>query len=138
MVRLGDIADISQRWSENDPSRSWFNGEPAAVVTVNNLTTESILDITEYVRSYIAAYNARGGNTRIEVIRDSSTVLNQRIDLLVNNGIIGFILVVLFLALFLNIRLAFWVALAIPVSFMGMFLFAGYMGVTINVVSLLG
>ncbi|MGB1123117.1 MAG: efflux RND transporter permease subunit, partial [Flavobacteriales bacterium] len=138
VVRLGDIADISQRWSESDPSRSWFNGEPAAVVTVNNLTTESILDITEYVRDYIAAYNEREGNTRIEVIRDSSTVLNQRIDLLVNNGIIGFFLVVLFLALFLNIRLAFWVALAIPVSFMGMFLFAGYMGVTINVVSLFG
>ncbi len=138
VVRLGDVAEIQQQWSENDPSRNWFNGQPAAVVTVNNLTTESILDITEYVRKYIAAYNERGGNMRIEVIRDASTVLNQRIDLLVNNGVIGFLLVVLFLALFLNIRLAFWVALAIPVSFMGMFLLAGYMGVTINVISLFG
>lgn len=138
VVRLGDIAEIRQQWSENDPSRTWFNGQPAAVITVNNLTSESILDITDYVRKYIAAYNERGGATRIEVIRDSSTVLNQRIDLLVNNGVIGFLLVILFLALFLNIRLAFWVALAIPVSFMGMFLLAGYMGVTINVISLFG
>ena len=138
VVRLGDIAEVQQQWSENDPTRNWFNGAPAAVITVNNLTSESILDITEYVRNYIEAYNARGATTRIEVIRDSSTVLNQRIDLLVNNGIIGFLLVVLFLALFLNIRLAFWVALAIPVSFMGMFLFAGQMGVTINVISLFG
>ena len=138
VVRLGDIAEIQQQWSENDPTRNWFNGEPAAVITVNNLTSESILDITEYVRNYIEAYNARGAATRIEVIRDSSTVLNQRIDLLVSNGIIGFLLVVLFLALFLNIRLAFWVALAIPVSFMGMFLLADQMGVTINVISLFG
>lgn len=138
VVRLGDIAKVEQRWAENDPSRNWFNGEPAAVITVNNLTTESILDITAYVREYIKQYNEQNSATRIEVIRDSSTVLNQRIDLLVNNGIIGFFLVILFLALFLNIRLAFWVALAIPVSFMGMFLFAGAMGVTINVISLFG
>jgi multidrug efflux pump subunit AcrB len=47
-------------------------------------------------------------------------------------------LVLLFLALFLNVRVAFWVALAIPVSFMGMFLFAAQLGVTINVISLFG
>lgn len=138
VVRLGDIAEVNQQWAENDPSRNWFNGQPAAVITVNNLTSESILDITDYVREYIAAYNAKESPTRIEVIRDASTVLNQRIDLLVNNGVIGFLLVLLFLALFLDIRLAFWVALAIPVSFMGMFLLADQMGVTINVISLFG
>ena len=63
-------------------------------------------------------------------------VLNQRIDLLVNNGVIGFLLVLLFLALFLNLRLAFWVALAIPVSFAGMFVFANMAGITINVITL--
>ena len=47
-------------------------------------------------------------------------------------------MVVILLALFLNIRLAFWVALAIPVSFAGMFIFAGMAGVTINVISLFG
>ena len=39
------------------------------------------------------AFNARGGDPRLEVIVDMSIVLNQRIDLLVNNGIVGFILV---------------------------------------------
>ena len=138
VVRLRDVAVVVDRWAENDPSRNWFNGEPAAVITVNNLNSESILDITEDVRTYIAAYNRRDSATRLEVIRDSSTVLNQRIDLLVNNGVIGFFLVLLFLALFLNVRVAFWVALAIPVSFMGMFLFAAQFGVTINVISLFG
>ena len=104
--------------------------------------TESILDVTELVRQYMAAYNAQaqevGTGLQLDVIRDSSVVLNQRIDLLVNNGVVGFILVVILLALFLNIRLAFWVALAIPVSFAGMFIFAGMVGVTINVISLFG
>lgn len=138
VVRLDDIAQVQNQWADGDPSRNWFNGAPAAVVTVNNLNSESILDITAYIRNYIEAYNERGAETRIEVIRDSSVVLNQRIDLLVNNGIVGFLLVVLFLALFLNLRLAFWVALAIPVSFAGMFLFAAQVGITINVVSLFG
>ena len=138
VVRLGDVANVVDQWAENDPSRNWFNGAPAAVVTVNNLNSESILDITADVRAYISAYNKRVGATQLEVIRDSSTVLNQRIDLLVKNGVIGFLLVLLFLALFLNIRLAFWVALAIPVSFMGMFLLAAQVGITINVISLFG
>ena len=141
-VRLSDVAEVRDRWADNDPSRNWFNGRPAVVVTVNNLTTESILEVTELVRTYIKGYNAQadavGTGLRIDVIRDSSVVLNQRIDLLVNNGVVGFILVVLLLALFLNIRLAFWVALAIPVSFAGMFIFAGAAGVTINVISLFG
>jgi len=142
VVRLSDVAEVRDRWAENDPSRNWYNGAPAVVVTVNNLTSESILDVTALVRSYIEGYNTQaeevGTGLTLDIIRDSSVVLNQRIDLLVNNGVVGFLLVVILLALFLNIRLAFWVALAIPVSFAGMFIFAGMLGVTINVISLFG
>ena len=142
VVRLSDVAQVHDRWADNDPSRSWYNGQPSVVVTVNNLTTESILEVTELARNYITAYNEQaeevGTGLHLDIIRDSSVVLNQRIDLLVNNGVIGFLLVVILLALFLNIRLAFWVALAIPVSFAGMFIFAGMAGVTINVISLFG
>ena len=142
VVRLSDVAVVQDRWADNDPSRSWYNGMPSVVVTVNNLTTESILDVTELVRQYIEAYNLQaeevGTGLKLDIIRDSSVVLNQRIELLVNNGVVGFLLVILLLALFLNIRLAFWVALAIPVSFAGMFIFAGMAGVTINVISLFG
>ena len=142
VVRLSDVAEVRDRWAENDPSRNWYNGAPAVVVTVNNLTSESILDVTAFVRSYIEGYNTQaeevGTGLTLDIIRDSSVVLNQRIDLLVNNGVVGFLLVVILLALFLNIRLAFWVALAIPVSFAGMFIFAGMLGVTINVISLFG
>ena len=138
IVRLSDIANVHERWVETDPSRNWFNGKQAVAITVNNLPSESILNVVEKVRAYMDAYNENNKGLQLDVVVDMSIILNQRIDLLVNNGIIGFILVLIFLALFLNVRLAFWVALAIPVSFAGMFIFAGMAGVTINVISLFG
>ncbi|MAO45937.1 MAG: hypothetical protein CL823_02190 [Crocinitomicaceae bacterium] len=138
IVRLSDVADVNEKWVETDPSRNWFNGEQAVAITVNNLSSESILDVVDKVRAYMDAYNESNSDMQLNVVVDMSIVLNQRINLLVNNGIVGFILVMIFLALFLNTRLAFWVALAIPVSFAGMFIFAGMIGVTINVISLFG
>ncbi|MGY8888149.1 MAG: efflux RND transporter permease subunit, partial [Flavobacteriales bacterium] len=138
IIRLSDVAEVRNRWADNDPTRNWYNGNPSVSITVNSLNSESILDVTEYVRAYVKAFNDREDVLEINIVRDQSVVLNQRIDLLVNNGIIGFLLVLLFLALFLNLRLAFWVALAIPVSFAGMFMFADMAGITINVVSLFG
>ena len=138
IIRLSDVAEVKNRWADSDPTRNWYNGKPSVSITVNSLNSESILDVTQYVRAYTQAFNDREDVLEINIVRDQSVVLNQRIDLLVNNGIIGFLLVLLFLALFLNLRLAFWVALAIPVSFAGMFMFADMAGITINVVSLFG
>jgi multidrug efflux pump subunit AcrB len=138
VIRLADVANVEDKWNENDPSRNWYNGNVSTVVTVNNLVEEDILDITDNVKEYIISYNENHQDIQLDIIRDGSITLTQRIDLLVNNGVVGFLLVVFFLALFLNFRLAFWVALAIPVSFAGMFIFANLMGVTLNVISLFG
>jgi len=54
---------------------------------------------------------------------------------LINNGISGVLLVLVFLSLFLNPRMAFWVAAGFPVSFLGMFIIANLTGVTINIIS---
>lgn len=138
VIRLSDVADVVDQWSEDNPSRNWFNGKPAAVVTINNLIEEDILSITDKVNEYIENYNETNSSVQLYVIRDGSVVLRQRIELLTSNGIQGFVLVVLILALFLNVRLAFWVALSIPVSFAGLFILAQFTGVTINVISLFG
>ncbi len=138
VIRLADIAEVKDKWSEDAPSRNTFNGKPAVVVNVSNLVGENLLFITDHVKNYIDSWNEAGNEVRLDIIDDRSVVLQQRIDLLANNGIIGFILVVIILALFLNIRLAFWVALAIPVSFAGMFIIANMIGITINVVTLFG
>jgi len=138
VIRLSDVANVEDKWNENDPSRNWYNSNVSTVVTVNNLVEEDILDITDNVKEYIISYNENHQDIQLDIIRDGSVTLTQRIDLLVNNGVVGFLLVVFFLALFLNFRLAFWVALAIPVSFAGMFIIANLMGVTLNVISLFG
>jgi len=138
VVRLHQIADIQDKWSENNPSRSYVNGKPATVVKVQNTIEEDMLAITENVRNYIDEFNASHDAVQAVLIDDQSVVLNQRINLLMENGILGFLIVVVLLAMFLHWRLAFWVAVAIPISFAGMFLCASLLGVTINVISLFG
>ncbi len=137
IVYLYQIADLKDRWADN-PDRSYLNGKPSVVVTVQNTLEEDLLSITEMVRKYVEDFNERNDVVQANVIRDSSDVLTQRINLLVENGILGFGIVVILLAMFLHWRLAFWVALAIPISFAGMFICASLLGVTINVISLFG
>jgi len=137
VIRLHQVADIKDQW-EDSPNRSYLNGEKAVVITVFNTIREDMLDITTDIRNYVKQYNQQHSVIKATIIQDASDTLNERISLMTDNGILGFILVVLLLALFLNWRLAFWVALAIPISFAGTFIFLGHLGVTINLMSLFG
>ena len=137
VIRLSDIAKIRNTWAET-PQRTYINGKRSVIFTVNKILGENILDISDNVKNYIDEFNSRYDHVEAEVLDDFTFVLRQRIQTLIDNGSIGALLVLLSLALFLNVRIAFWVALSIPFSFLGMFL-AGYMwGLTINVLSLFG
>jgi len=136
-IRLGDIAVVRDRWSEN-PDRTYFNGQASVRIQVNATISEDLIDVADKTKNYIRQFNESHDNVNINITRDSSTTIVQRTDLLLRNGLQGMALVLFFLAIFLKPRLAFWVAFGLPVSFMGMFIFAGYMGVTINVLSLFG
>lgn len=137
VVRLYQVADIRDRWADN-PDRSYLNGAPSVIVTVQNTLEEDMLTITDKVKEYLEGFNASHSEVQATIVRDSSITLRQRIDLLTSNGIQGFLIVTLLLAMFLHWRLAFWVALAIPISFAGMFICANLLGITINVISLFG
>jgi multidrug efflux pump subunit AcrB len=136
-VHLHQVADISDRWADT-PNRNYLNGTPSVVVTVQNTLEEDMISITDQVNAYVETFNETHEEVQATVSRDGSTLLKQRRELLTKNGIIGFIIVLIFLAMFLHWRLAFWVALAIPISFAGMFICANLIGVTINVISLFG
>ena len=136
-IRLGDIAKVRDRWNEN-PNRSYFNGRTSVSITVNATNSEDLISIAEKTKDYIATFNDTHGNVKIDITSDRSTIVVERTALLLKNGLQGIGLVLLFLALFLKPRLAFWVAFGIPISFLGMFIFANYFGVTINVLSLFG
>ncbi|MFD2517826.1 efflux RND transporter permease subunit [Salinimicrobium flavum] len=137
ITRLGDVAVIRDQFSET-PNASYFNGNVAVNITINNTNNEDLLSTAEKVNAYVEEYNQRNSNVKLDVVFDSSITLGQRTQLLVENGIMGILLVLFFLSLFLNIRLAFWVAFGLPIAFLGMFIFAAQFGVTINVLSLFG
>ena len=134
---LSDIAKVTDRFSET-PNATYFNENRAITVTVTSTNTEDLIGAAEAVKVYIADYNAKSSNVRLDVINDLSTTLVQRTELLTENAIMGMLLVLIFLSLFLNTRLAFWVAFGLPVAFLGMFIVAPFAGVTINVLSLFG
>lgn len=137
VVKLHQVADIKDKW-EDKPQRTFISGEPGVVIQVQNTLEEDMITIADNVKKYIEKFNKENEEVQALIVEDSSITLNQRIELLTNNGIIGFIIVLILLAMFLHYRLAFWVALAIPISFAGMFLLASILGVTLNVISLFG
>ena len=138
VVRLHQIANIQDQWSEDNPSRSFVNGKPAVVVNLQNTLEEDLLAITELTKNYILDFNDTHEAAKATIINDQSVILKSRISLLTENGIIGFLIVIVLLAMFLHWRLAFWVAIAIPISFGGMFIIASALGITLNVISLFG
>tara|TARA_B110000046_G_scaffold184324_1_gene222520 strand:- start:3890 stop:7087 length:3198 start_codon:yes stop_codon:yes gene_type:complete len=137
IIRLKDVADLRDTWSEN-PDRLYYNGNLAIDITVSNTNNEDLISSADKIKEYIYKYNQEQQNVQLSVTSDRSTSLNDRTWLLTKNAISGILLVLFFLALFLNVRLAFWVAFGLPISFLGMFVFAAQLGVTINVLSLFG
>jgi len=137
IIRLKDVATLSDRWSEN-PNRVYHNGRPAVLVTVQNTNQEDLFFVTQTVKKYLKKYNASHDAVQTYIVRDGSEIIQERIDILTGSGLLGLILVLLFLSLSLNPRMSFWVAIAIPVSFAGMAMIGPFYGLTINVMSLLG
>ncbi|MCB9177993.1 MAG: efflux RND transporter permease subunit [Flavobacteriales bacterium] len=136
LLRLSDVADVRDTWAD-DPARNYVNGVPSVVVNVSSTVSEDILHIADETTAYMEELTRQSPLVQASLILDSTVVLRQRIAMLLENGLQGFLLVIIVLALFLNWRLAFWVALSIPVAFAGMFILApGF--ITINVMSLFG
>lgn len=137
VIRLREIADVNDRFSET-PNASYINGSLAVNVAISNTNDEDLVSAADKIKEYIEKFNAENDNVRLDILSDASITLNQRTQLLAENAGIGMLLVLIFLSLFLNTRLAFWVAAGLPISFLGMFVFASFFDVTINVLSLFG
>jgi multidrug efflux pump subunit AcrB len=137
VVRLEQVAQIEERWEDN-PQRIHFNGRPAVLVNVDKTISEDILEVAELCRLQVEGFNEQGLPIRAEVIEDRTQTLRDRLNLLIKNGIMGLMLVVACLWLFLNVHISFWVAIGVPFSFFGMFIVAGLVPITVNVISLFG
>ncbi len=137
-VLLKDIATINDGFAEWD-MEARFDQKRAAMVRVYRVGDQTPKDISKTVNEYIEERNLQlPPSMQIAVWKDWSLHLADRFNLLIRNGLLGYLLVIIILALFLEIRLAFFVALGIGISFAGALLFMPAFGVTINMVSLFG
>ncbi len=135
-IRLGDIAEVKDGFEDID-LYSKFDGKRAASIQVFRIGEQDALDVANTVKKYIES--KRHGlpeGIRIAMWEDDSAILKARMDLLKRNAYLGLVLVFICLMLFLNIRLAFWTTLGIPISFLGAFYLLPFFDVSINMISL--
>ena len=116
---------------------SRFDGQPAVMVQVFRVGDENAPDVSETVRSYVAEAGDRlPPGISIATWQDTSVLLEDRTNMLLRNGFTGLILVFIVLTLFLRMRLAIWVAIGIPVAFLGAMSTMPFTGQTINMMTL--
>ncbi len=137
IIKIKDVATVKRIWQDVS-NRKFYNKTAGVVVNVFNTNNEDISIVAGKTRAYLENFNKVNQNVTADIIQDNSIIIEQRIALLTKNGVIGFILVLLILTLFLHPSLAGWVAVAIPISFAGMFILASFYGITLNVISLFG
>ena len=135
-IHLSDVAEVVDGFEERGVS-AMLGGRPAVVVQVYRVGDENAVSVAEAVHDYVAA-TAPTMPDGIEVAtwQDFSRMLKSRIDLLVDNALAGLALVFIVLALFLRLRLAFWLAIGIPVSFLGAIALMPLFDVSLNMMSL--
>lgn len=135
-VTLGDIANVSRAFEDTDEA-AFYNGEPAISIRVFRTGKQTPLQVSADVHAYLDGLRDRlPQGVEIDSWLDWSEIYRQRIDLLMRNALIGLALVLLILGLFLELRLAFWVTMGIPVSFLGAVLLMPTMDVSVNMISL--
>ena len=137
-LKLGDVANVYEKFSDDEPQLKFIDNKSSVIMTVLSTKNEDLLESADKIRLYIEDFNKKNKNIQLIKLKDYSEVLRQRTNLLLENGGLGILLVLGLLSLFLNTRLAFWVAFGLPISFLGMLIFAGNFNITINIMSLFG
>ncbi len=135
-VQAGDLANVKDGF-EDKVLYTRFSNEPAVTLRVFRVGKQSPLDISERVTDYVDTVKPRlPEGISMTVWQDSSYYLQGRLEMMIRNAFQGLLLVFLVLSFFLRPSLAVWVALGLPISFMGAFATMGVLDASINLVSL--
>ncbi|MCF6233172.1 MAG: efflux RND transporter permease subunit [Rhodobacteraceae bacterium] len=137
-LSIGDVATISVEGV--DRNRSYFVGDnPAISIRIDRANGGDAIRIQHKVEDMAEAMQlSLPKGVAIELIRTRAEAISSRLDLLVDNGLMGLGLVVMLLFLFLNARIAFWVAAGIPAAMFAAIALMYVAGLTINMISLFG
>ncbi|MGB1109424.1 MAG: efflux RND transporter permease subunit [Gammaproteobacteria bacterium] len=137
-IRLGQIATITDRF-DRDEDRIEFDGKRAALLNIAKTRAQDILDVKESVAEFVDQEQAHAPEgIRLTLTQDRASIVRDRLDMLVRNGIQGLVAVFLVLWLFFSLRYSFWVTMGLPVSFLGALLVLPILGITINMISMVG
>ena len=135
-IRLREIARIEDGFADLD-THAQFDSMPAVMIKVYRVGNQKPIEISDLVKAYLARRRRDlPSSLHLAIMHDTSRMFRSRIHLLLKNAALGLILVLVTLGLFLEIRLALWVMLGIPVSFCGAFLLMPSLGLSINMISL--
>ncbi len=137
-LHLGDIAHLERRDQEGQV-RLFYQGQPAVELSIQRTESADTLASAKVLQDWLAeTAPTLPPNIRFHVYEEQWKYIDQRIQLLLKNGLSGLLLVLLFLYIFLDSRVAFWVAVGIPVSFMATLAIIYLFGGSINMISLFG
>ncbi|MFO7752635.1 MAG: efflux RND transporter permease subunit [Desulfobacteraceae bacterium] len=135
-VTLGDIGKVAEGFEDSGVKAS-FNGRRALMIDIYRVGGQTPVQVARAAEKTVQRLNNElPGGLRLSVVRDRSDIFSQRAGLLLKNAYMGLGLVFILLAVFLEIRLAFWVSLGIPISFLGAFLIFPFTGFTVNMITM--
>lgn len=118
-VMLPQVATIKDDFEER-LEYTRFNGKPAAIIEVTSIDDQNALDIADQVKQYVEQRRATlPANAQLDTWGDMTHYLQGRLDMMMSNMFYGALLVFIILAMFLDLKLAFWVMMGIPVCFLG-------------------
>lgn len=136
LVRLGDIAEIRDEFSA-EAQRAVLNGVPAALIDVSKNRSDDTLRVYGAVKAFVDAENLRlPEGTRLTITQDAASIVKDRLQLVLRNGWQGLMLAAATLFLFFTWRYTFWVAMGLPVSFLGGLVVMSALGISINMISM--
>ncbi|MCP4270451.1 MAG: efflux RND transporter permease subunit, partial [Gammaproteobacteria bacterium] len=135
-VRLGDIARVIDTFDQKE-NKITFNGKPTALLKIKKNSIDDSLRVLEAVQEKVQAISSTLPEGIIfELTQDTTSIVKDRISMLLSNAWQGLILVFAVMWLFFTVRYAFWVVMGLPVSFMASFFVLSHLGITINMLSL--
>lgn len=135
-IPLGDVATVTEGFEDSDEWAT-YNGQAAVMLDVYRVGDQTPAEVSGAAMAVIENQHLHlPEGLQLAVMKDDSKVFTQRADLLLTNAYLGLGLVFICLALFLEIRLAFWVSMGIPISFLGSVLFLGALPFSINMMSM--
>ncbi len=137
-ILLKDIATITDRF-DREENRILFNNQRSAILNITKTQSQDILTALNDVKQFVSTEQKKvPSGVKLSLTQDRSSVVQDRLDMIMKNGIQGLIMVFAILWLFFSFRYSFWVTMGLPISFLGALFVIPLVGMTINMITLVG